>query len=134
MPKVAGRAFIVSTGRLRAPPPMVAARRPRPSQVRATRSICSSSDKELMRDVSSSTTGSSPWSSSTAASLSSEGFDPKSGSVTSSLASNSRALMMMKQTFSGEIVSVAASWPAGISVLLDLACMWITGICGVVVE
>jgi hypothetical protein len=53
-----------------------------------------------MKAVSSSTTGSSAWSSRTARSVSSEGLDPGSGSVTSSLASNSRALMMMKQTFS----------------------------------
>src|SRR6516162_7517793 len=44
---------------------------------------------ERTADVSSSTTGLSLWSSSTAASLSSEGFDPGSGSLTSSLASNS---------------------------------------------
>jgi hypothetical protein len=34
--------------------------------------------------------------------------------------------MMMKQTFSGEIVSVAASSPVEISVRLDFACMRIT--------
>lgn len=40
---------------------------------------------------------------------------PGSGYVFSSLASNSLALMMMKQTFSGEIVRTSAFSPAGIS-------------------
>src|ERR1700730_7496890 len=93
-----------------------------PSQVNVTRSICSSSESALMSDVSSSTTGSSLWSSSTAASRSSEGFDAGSGSVTASFTSNSLALRMMKHTVSGEIVSGDVSSAAGVSGPGDLAC------------
>ena len=73
-----------------------------------------------MNDVSSSTTGSSSCSSRTATSLSSEGFDAGSGSVTSSFtssfASYSFALKITKHTFSGKIVSVCASSAGGLSV------------------
>jgi hypothetical protein len=49
------------------------------------------------------TTGSSRWSPSTATIASSVGLELSFGSVTTSLASNSRALAMMLQTLSGEI-------------------------------
>ena len=58
--------------------------------------------------------------------MSSEGFDPGSGSVTASLASNSLALTMMKDTFSGEIVSTDDGSSAGDSVCTASACMSVT--------
>jgi hypothetical protein len=44
---------------------------------------------------------------------SSAGFDPSSQMVAASLTSNSRALAMMKQTFSVEIDRIGASGPVG---------------------
>ena len=70
----------------------------------ATSSICSSSVSASMNAVSSSTTASSGLSSRTSM-ASSLGLEPGSGSVGASFTSNSRALTMMKHTFSGEIAS-----------------------------
>src|SRR5215470_13366871 len=98
---------------------------PRPSQARATRSTCSSSVNAPMKPRNSAATGSSAWSSNTEIMASSVALDASSGMVTMSLASNSRALTTMKQTFSGEIESagvalVAAASSAGDALLSGL--------------
>ena len=83
---------------------------PRPSHSRPTRSACSSSLKRgdegpqfLLRRRRR------ECASSTEIIRSSAAFDPESGSVTTSCTSNSRALTMMKQTLSDEIVSVGSA-------------------------
>lgn len=50
-------------------------------------------------------------------SRSSVGFDPRSGSVTSALTPNSRALIVTKQPFSGEIVRFC--WFSGEALVLS---------------
>src|ERR1700722_16501471 len=89
---------------------------PRPSRIRVTRSICSSSVMALMKPVISRTTGSSPLSSSTSIMLSSAPFEPESGSDAPSLTSNSRIFSIRNATFSTETAS------SGIAALPGLAC------------
>jgi len=78
----------------------------RPSQASATRSICSSSLGQEMKEVSSSTTGSSPWSSRTAIILSSDGLEPASGSVTcgSAVGANAKRIGTFDLEQIGEVV------------------------------
>ena len=75
----------------------------------ATRSACSSSLSALMKATSSFCVRSSECASSTDATPSSAALEPESGSVTTSWTSNSRALTMMKQTLSDEMVSVGSA-------------------------
>src|SRR5262249_43599548 len=65
--------------------------------------------KASMNSTSSRRVGSLAWASGTDAILSSEELEPESGSVSTSCTSNSRALTMMKQTFSDEMPSVGSA-------------------------